>query len=144
MSTVIAAATSAFMAALSAAPAVAPVVDRIRLRPQSDAVRAWVVVRPDGAMAAEKLQTGQVVAWVVQMAVECNAKSTTSMAPDLAVDDLAAATYARLMQDTTLGGAVRHIEPVSVAYDFDVDGEQTSSATFVFRVRVAASAPSVF
>ena len=145
MSTLIATATTAFIGALQASPAVCPVVERIRLRPQNQQVKAWLVVRPDGAMVADKLLNGQVLVWVCQLAVECNVTtSAATAAPDVAADALVASAYARLMSDTTLGGAVQHIDPVSLAYDFDADGEQTTCATFVFRVRMVAPAPSVF
>jgi hypothetical protein len=49
--------------------------------------------------------------------------------------------YAKLMADPTLAGAVIALQPQSVSYDFDADGENTVCATFVFtaRQRVAAA-----
>lgn len=140
----IATATAAFVAALQAAPAVCPVVERVRLRPQAANVPAWLVVRPDGAMAQGRLMQGGPIVWMCQIAVECCTKTSTATAPDAAIDAMATAAYARLMADPTLGGAVQHVEPVSLAYDFDVDGEQTASATFVFQVRQTAHNPAVF
>ena len=40
------------------------------------------------------------------------------------------------MADPTLAGAAARIDPVSLAYDFDVDGEQTACATIVFSIRL--------
>ena len=97
---------------------------------------ATVVVRPLGMEADTQLLGGAYVNWQGQCAVECYAKTTTQTAPDAAVDALIAAVYSRLMADATLAGAVARIEPVSLAYDFDVDGEQTACATLLFQIRL--------
>lgn len=139
MTTLISAATGAIMSALNQAPAVAPQVARVRLRPLAANTTSAVVVRPLGAEVPESdLSYGYPIVWQCQIAVECYAKATTATAPDVAVDALVAATYARLMADPTLGGAVSLITPRDVAYDFDVDGEATACATFVFNVRQVA------
>lgn len=141
--TLMAAATTAFVQALSAPSAVAPQVARVRLRPLSASATTAVVVRPLEAEAAERQLSAQPISWACRMAVECYAKTTTSTAPDAALDGLLAVVYARLMADPTLGGSVSLIDPVALTYDFDVDGEQTACGTFVFAVRQVA-APSVF
>jgi hypothetical protein len=139
MTTLLSAATGAIVAALTQAPAVAPQVARVRLRPLAANTTTAVVVRPLGAEAPEAdMSYGHPIVWFCQIAVECYAKATTATAPDVAVDALVAATYARLMADTTLAGAVCLITPRDVAYDFDVDGEATACATFVFNVRQTA------
>lgn len=144
MSTLIATATAAVVAALQAAPAVAPQVARVRLRPLAASTTTAVVVRPIEAEAAEQLLTGMPIQWQCAIAVECYAKTTTATAPDAAVDALLAAAYARLMADPTLGGAVSHMQPVGVSYEFDVDGEQTALATLTLQVRQTAANPSIF
>lgn len=143
MSTLMATATAAICAALQASPAVAPQVARVRLRPLAANTTTAVVVRPLDAEAQERQLSGMPITWACRIAVECYAKAATTTAPDVAVDTLAASAYARLMADTTLAGAVGLIEPVSLAYDFDVDDATTACATFVFTVRQTA-APSVF
>jgi hypothetical protein len=144
MTTLMATATAAITAALQAAPAVAPQVARVRLRPLGTATTTAVVVRPAQAEAAEQLLSGMPIQWACQIAVECYAKTTTTTAPDAAVDSLLAATYARLMADPTLAGAVGHMQPVGIAYDFDVDGEQTACAILTLQVRQTAANPAIF
>lgn len=144
MTTLMSAAVGAIVSALNQAPAVATQVARVRLRPMASTTATAVVVRPLGAEVLDTdLPNGFPLAWQCQIAVECYAKATAATAPDVAVDALVAAAYARLMADTTIGGAVGLITPRDVAYDFDVDGEATACATFVFNVRQTA-APSVF
>ncbi len=133
MTTLLAAATGAIVAALAQAPAVAPQVARVRLRPLAANTTTAVVVRPQSAEVATRTMGGP-LQWVCRIAVECYAKTTTQTAPDVAVDALIQAAYARLMADATLAGAVKRIEPEGIAYDFDVDGEQTACATLVFNV----------
>ena len=136
MTTLLATATAAICTALQASPAVAPQVARVRLRPLAANTTTAVVVRPLGMEADAQLLGGGIVNWQGQCAVECYAKTTTQTAPDAAVDALIAAVYSRLMADATLAGAVARIEPVSLAYDFDVDGEQTACATLLFQIRL--------
>jgi len=143
MSTLLSTATAAITAALQAAPAVAPQVARVRLRPLGAATTTAVVVRPAQAEAAEQLLSGMPIQWQCQIAVECYAKTTTTTAPDVAVDGVLSAVYSRLMADPTLAGAVNHMQPVGITYDFDVDGEQTACATLVFQVRQTAANPAV-
>lgn len=129
-------AVTAIMASLTAGPAVAALIDRVRLRPLGKAVTQAVVVRPLKADVRERaLAPGYPVIWETTIAVECYAKSVAGTAPDAAVDTLISAVYGRLMADTTLGGSVLALEPLQIDYDFDVDGEQTTCATFVFLAR---------
>ena len=78
-----------------------------------------------------------------QLAVECYARGSAGQAPDLAVDDLLAAVYARLAADPTLGGLVSDLQPVTLNYDFDADGEPTASATLTYTVRHRAGNQSL-
>ena len=126
-------AVTAIMASLTAGPAVAAQIDRVRLRPLAKAVTQAVSVRPLKASANEETDyEGNPISWTTSLAVECYAKSVAGTAPDVAIDSLVSAVYARLMADPTLGGVVTALAPVQIDYDFDVDGEQTSCATFVF------------
>jgi hypothetical protein len=123
---------AAIVAALNTPTPVAPQVARVRLRPIGAATATAVVVRPVGSNVTEALLTpGYPVSWTTAIAVECYARSSVSTAPDVAVDSLLEAVYARLMADTTLGGVVLGLQPKDIAWDFDVDGEQTTCATLV-------------
>ena len=65
-----------------------------------------MVVRPLSSQVAEaSLAPGYPVSWTSAIAVECYARSGTATAPDVAVDALLEAVYARLMADPTLGGS---------------------------------------
>ena len=131
MSSLLATATAAICQALQAAPAVAPAVYRARSRAISEAVA--VNVRPLGAEVQERILSGP-LRWQCRIGVECYVKTTTQTAPDVAVDALLEAVYARLMDDPSLGGAVKRIEPESIAYDFEADGDQSACATLVLSV----------
>lgn len=136
MTSIVNTAVTAMVAALQSGTPVAPLVARVRLRPVAQATATAVVVRPLNSQVAEaSLVPGYPVSWTSAIAVECYARSGTSTAPDVAVDALLEAAYARLMADPTLGGAVLALQPQEVAYDFDADGEQTTCATLVFNVR---------
>ena len=136
MSTIINQAVTAIVAALQASPAVVASVGRVSLRPVAQASALAVVVRPLNSQVTEAaLAPGYPVSWTSAIAVECYARSGTATAPDVAVDALLEATYARLMADPTLGGAVLALQPQEVAYDFDADGDQTTCATLVFSAR---------
>lgn len=122
----------AVMAALAGA---APVVDRVRLRPQAASVNSAVVVRPGEAQAPEvDMHPGLPVSWFQTVEVECYARVAPGTAPDLAVDPLLSDVYARLTTDPTLGGAVYGVTPVRVTYDFDADGDKTACATLTLSI----------
>lgn len=134
-------AIAAVIAALAAAPAVAN-VGRVRLRPVSSSTSTAVVVRPVESQALEtSLISSQPITWDTRFGVECYARAAAGQAPDVAVDALVSTVYAKLMADPTLGGAVVALQPQSVSYDFDADGENTVCATLIFtaRQRVAAA-----
>lgn len=134
-------AVTAMVAALQSAPAVAPNVARVRLRPQAQDTTQAVVVRPLQSQAGDTdVPMGYPVSWTSTIAVECYARSTAATSPDVAVDALVAATYARLVQDPTLGGAVITLQLQEISYDFDADGDQTTCATLVFQTLQRATA----
>lgn len=134
-------AITAVVAALGTAPAVAN-VSRVRLRPVSSSTSTAVVVRPvDSQVLEASVLSSQPITWDTRIGVECYARAMTGQAPDVAVDALVSTVYAKLMADPTLAGAVIALQPQSLSYDFDADGENTVCATFVFtaRQRVAAA-----
>lgn len=131
---------TAMVAALNAGTPVAPQVDRVRLRPMAKTTDRAVVVRPDEAGAGEvAIYPNAPVSWTSAMVVECYARSSAGTAPDVAVDSLLEDAYARLMTDPTLGGVVSSLEPKTLKWDFDVDGEQTACATLVFHALRASA-----
>lgn len=135
----------AVMTSLGASPAVATQIDRQRLRPLAKSVQTAVVVRVEGARVYEPMTlVGQVIAWDVQVAVECYARVSSSDAADEAVDNLVETVYARLMTDPTLSGAVQTLVPQGLQYDFDADGEQVVCATFLFVIRQISPNPATF
>lgn len=134
MSTLVNTAVTAMVAALQSAPAVASSVARVRLRPQAQATTQAVVVRPLQSQAGDAdVPMGYPVSWTTTIAVECYARSTAATSPDVAVDALVESTYARLVQDPTLSGAVITLQLQEISYDFDADGDQTTCATLVFQ-----------
>lgn len=136
MTSIINTAVTAMVASLQSGTPVAPLVARVRLRPVAQANVTSVVVRPLQSQVTEAaLAPGYPVSWTSAIAVECYARSGTATAPDVAVDALLEAAYARLMADPGLGGAVLALQPQEVSYDFDADGDQTTCATIVFNVR---------
>lgn len=143
MTTLTNTAVTAVMQALQATPAVAGNIGRVQLRPVAKSVATAVIVRPVGATVLESALPGAPIAWVTTVAVECYARATPGNSPDVAVDPVVQAAYARLMADATLGGAVSLIEPQDINFDFDVDGEQTACATLTFQLRQIA-APGIF
>lgn len=128
---------AAAVAALQAGPAVAAQVERVRLRPLAGAATTAVVVRPvqaDRETAAMAFAGPD--AWAVRIGVECYARAAAGVAADVALDPVLQAVYARLMADPTLGGVLRGLEPLSLAFDFDADGEKTACGIFIFTARV--------
>lgn len=129
-------AVTAIVALLQASPAVAPVVGRVRMRPMAQSGTTQVVVRPvDTQVQEASITSGYPITWDTRLGVECYARAAVGQAPDVAVDALVAAVYARLMLDPSLGGAVNVLQPQALSYDFDADGENTACATFVFSAR---------
>lgn len=121
---------AAIVSALQEAPAVSPLVLRVRLRPLAPSVESAVVVRPATAVvqADAEIATGYPVRWLGSYQVECYARVPAGTAPDAAVDDLLQAVYARLFSDPTLGGAVLQLDPAGITFDFDADAEQSVCA----------------
>lgn len=133
MSTAFAGIVAAMVDALSSAPAVSAQVYRARMRPMAQQHTTAVVVRIQDAQADRAAMQGAPVDFVTTIAVECYARSATQT-PDLAVDDLLAAVYAKLAADSTLGGLVGDLYPSTLQYDFDTDAEQTACVTLTYQV----------
>lgn len=141
MTSMVSATVAAMVAALSAGTPVASQIARVRLRPIAQTQGQAVIVRPLQADVSEaSLTPGYPISWTSAISVECYARSGVATAPDVALDSLVEAVYARLMADPTLGGAVLSLQPQSLTWDFDADGEQTACAAFVFTARQRAVA----
>ena len=127
---------TAVVDALKAPPAVSPRVERVRLRALPASAGSAVVVRPIASDVLDaELPTGHPYAWTTQLAVECYARAPQGTAPDVAVDALLDAVYARLLRDPTLGGAATVLQPQAITYDYDVDGENVVCATLQINAR---------
>lgn len=131
--TIIDTAVAAVVSALQAAPAVSASIGRVRLRPVASATSGAVVVRPvDSEVTQAAMLSGHPVTWKTRLGIECYARAAAGQSPDVAVDPLMAAVYARLMQDPTLGGSVIQLQPQGVSFDFDADDQAMACATFIF------------
>lgn len=141
MTSIVNAAVTAAMSALQAPTPVAPQIERVRLRALKSGATTAVVVRPlqsEATLLALGFNSASV--WTTPIAVECYARATPGVAPDVAVDALASTVYARLMADPTLGGTVASLQPKGLNYDFDSDADTTVCATFIFEARHIAGA----
>ena len=143
MPTIFASVVTAVVDALNAGTPVSAQVHRARVRPGASEWATLVVVRLlDAAMEPFAVQ-GAPYNVDTQLAVECYARGSAGQAPDLAVDALLSAVYARLAADPTLGGLVSDLQPINLNYDFDADGEPTASATLTYTVRHRAGNQSL-
>jgi len=142
---VISTAVLAIVNKLGAVPPVSSQIDRIRLRPLARSSDSAIVVRLLRAEATDLIELASAgpSVWDITVAIECYARASAGTAPDAAVDTLLSAVYARLMNDTTLGNQVNHIEAQSIAYDFDADDQQTACATLQMNVRQIATTLSL-
>lgn len=131
-------------AAMNALKGVVPVVSRVRLRALSASTQSAVVVRPVSSDLFDQPDlSGYPYAWNTLFAVECYARASSAQAPDVAVDELLADVYSRLMTDMTLGGCAIALVPQGLTYDFDADGEQTVCATLTFIARQRQVGPTL-
>jgi hypothetical protein len=136
MTSLVNTAVTAVVASLQSGTPVCSQIARVRLRPVAQATALAVVVRPIQTQVAEAaMAPGYPVSWTTTIAIECYARAGSSTPPDIAVDALLEAVYARLMADPTLGGAVLALQPQDLSYDFDADSDQTTCATLVFNAR---------
>lgn len=137
MTTLINTAVTAVLASLASGTPVCSQIARVRLRPIAQGAQQAIVVRATGAEVLEAaLSPGYPVSWAITIVVECYQRAAAGVEPDIAVDALLEATYARLMTDPTLGGVLLALQPQTVSLDFDADAEQTACATLVFQARL--------
>lgn len=122
----------AMAAALAEAPAVCTRIHRGRARPASAEWPEMVVIRPIDATLQPLGVLGAPFNVDTRVAVECYARSAPGNSPDVAVDTLLGAVYARLMTDPTLDGLIGDLRPEALAYDFDADAEASACAILTF------------
>jgi hypothetical protein len=137
MTTNVSNAVAAVVASLSGAPAVAPQVARVRLRPLGANATTAVIVRPINLEPGpeEVYPYSQPVSWTSAISVECYARSSVATPPDVAVDSLVESVHGRLMADNTLGGVLLGLRLQGITWDFDADGEQTTCAALTYTAR---------
>lgn len=134
MTTAFANVVSAMVAALSAGTPVSAQIHRARIRPTAQEWPDAVVVRLQESQLDRLAIMGAPVNADTTVVVECYARSTT-LSPDLAVDAILQATYARLAADPTLGATVADCQFVSVNFDYDVDGDRLGCAQLTYIVK---------
>jgi hypothetical protein len=133
----------ALVALLQAGTPVAQAIFRARVRPLSADTASAVVVRVQTATITPSVIAGGPMDITTQIAIECYVRSRTGTDPDVAVDALLSATYARVLADTTLGGLATDVLPQAISYDFDADGEQTTCATLTLDVLHRSQNPTL-
>jgi hypothetical protein len=134
MSTAFSAVVSAIMATLSAAPAVCDTIYRARPSVVPDQTDRAVNVQFEGALPNRGAMNGAPVDWTTKISVECFARSTVD-AGDVAVDPLLAAVYARLAQDTTLGGLVDDFDGPGIEAENTSEGKKTGWVRLTYLVQ---------
>lgn len=123
----------AFQATLQAAPAVSEHIHRARMRPLPRDAATGVCVRIGRADIQSGAGQGTPRLAATGIAVECYARGTADDVDD-ALDALLQLVATRLLSDPSLGGLVGDINPTSVSYDFDADGDATGCAIVMFDV----------
>lgn len=118
---------------LQAATAVSAQVYRARLKPIAAQHTDAVVVRIESSTPERFAILNAPTDWDTVIAIECYARSAT-LSADAAVDALLARVWAKLAADTTLGGLVMDLNPVSLEYDFAGEADQIACATLGLRV----------
>lgn len=124
---------AAMVTALQAAPAVCAQVHRERVRPGAADWTEMVVIRVESADLEPLGIRGAPINVDTRIAVEMTAKGSTSTAPEAALDALLGRVYARLAQDTTLGGLVGDLVPEGISYEYEAAADPIGSAVLTYR-----------
>lgn len=114
---------TAVKAALAADPAVCPNLYVNRRRAVAANQAAAITVRLDTATSDPGAIDGAPVDWSTRIAIECYARAGDDEAALQAAHDLAAAAWARVMTDPTLGGLASGVTPDGAEWDFDNTGD---------------------
>jgi hypothetical protein len=124
MSTQFSQIVGAIVTALQATPAVCPKVYRARPDSVPEQFDQAVNVQWEQGIAGFGTIHGAPIDWTTKVSVECFARSQTDTG-DVAVDPLLSAVFARLAQDTTLGGLVADLNVAGVEAENSSDGKKT-------------------
>lgn len=125
----------AIVAALKAVPVLADgKVVAHRRRPMAQQTERQVFVYLEESLAQRGEIRGAPFDWRTRVRVECVARDVPgAMAEDVA-DALMAQAYARVMQDTTLGGLALDVIPEGAAWTGDEADTTLSAAQLIFTV----------
>ena len=134
MSTVFAGVVGAMVQALQSGTPVSDYISRARIRPLAEEWQTAVVVRLQEAQFDRMASFGAPLNTDTTVVVECYARSS-SLSPDLAVDQIMQDTYARLAADPTLGGLVADCQPTGINFDFEQDQDRMGCALMTYVVR---------
>lgn len=135
--------SDAIVSALSAPPAVAPVIVRGFARPMAEQHTRQIVVRLNAASGQMYAVKGAPINWDTRVDIECYARATGGGESEAAANSLLADAASRLLADETLGGAAQGIGP-DIAIEWSADaGAQgvacaTASITYAHRTSGAA------
>lgn len=144
MTTAFGAIVAGIKTALEASPAVSPQVDRARLHAVPESRETAVVIRLDAAEAERFAILNGPIDWDTNIFIECYARSAgATQTADVAVDALLGGVWARLAADTTLGGLVMDLLPVSLEYDFDGKADDMACVTLLMRALHRTNNPSL-
>ncbi|CAN5651347.1 hypothetical protein BH10PSE18_BH10PSE18_15240 [soil metagenome] len=125
----------ALLRAGDAGPAIAPRIERNRLRIQPADVDQAVVVRSDNAVPEQGAILHAPVDWQTSFVVDCYARAVTDEEPDIVVAPLMNAVYARILTNQGLGDLDTWISPGAIDWDFAATGESTVCVSLTFSVQ---------
>ena len=132
MSTVFSQVAAAIVTSLQAATAVSANIYRARVKAAAAEWTNMVVVRVMDSQLERFAIKGGPFNLDTTIAIECYARGGPGISPDVAVDSLLAAVWARLATDTTLGALVSDLLATEINFEYDVDGEPTACATLKY------------
>jgi len=134
MSTQFSQIVGAIVSALQANPPVCPKVYRSRPDSIPAQVEQAVSVQWEQGLADRIVINGGPVNWTTKVSVECFARSTTETG-DVAVDPLLDAVFARLAEDTTLGGLVGDLFVAGIEAENTAEGKKTGWVCLTYIVQ---------
>lgn len=124
---------AAMVTALQAAPAVCAQVHRERVRPGAADWPELVVVRMQSAELEPLVIRGAPFNVDSRVRVELVARAAGGLSAEAALDALLGRVYARLAQDTTLGGLVGDLTPEGLSYEYDAAADPVGSVVITYR-----------
>lgn len=124
MTTAFSQVVGAVIAALEAAPAVCPSVFRARANAVPESLEQAISVQWDQATPHPATIAGAPKDWQTRITVECYARGVRDSG-DVVVDPLLEAVFARLAEDTTLGGLIDDLNIVGLEAENSAEGKKT-------------------